>query len=186
MRIQLPTNLLRAGLALAASLLCAVAPVSDLSALGVHPARALLRAPDGQGRERGGVAGTQSGDSADVAAAVQRFHEALVSGDSATALTLLAPDVTILESGGVETRAEYRAHHLPGDITFARAVRSVRGATRVTVHGDAAWASSTSTTEGEYRGRRINSLGAELMVLVRSPEGWRITAIHWSSRARRP
>jgi hypothetical protein len=35
-------------------------------------------------------------------------------------------------------------------------------------------------------GRAINSSGAELMVLVRTSSGWKISAIHWSSRARRP
>jgi uncharacterized GH25 family protein/ketosteroid isomerase-like protein len=125
-------------------------------------------------------------DSAAAASVVERFHRALAEGDSAAALALLAPDATILESGGVETRAEYRGHHLPGDIEFARAVRSERGPVRVTIRGDVAWTVSTSTTQGEFRGRQINSSGAELMVLTRSASGWQISAIHWSSRARRP
>ena len=124
-------------------------------------------------------------DSAAVVATVERFHAALAAGDSTAALALLAPDVIILESGGVETRDEYRAHHLPGDIAFARAVKSERGPMRVAVRGDVAWASGTSTTQGEFRGRPINSAGAELVVLTRAPEGWRISALHWSSRTRR-
>jgi hypothetical protein len=28
----------------------------------------------------------------------------------------------------------------------------------------------------------VNSAGAELMVLTRMPDGWRISAVHWSSR----
>lgn len=154
---------------------------------GVGPGAAASSA-DGERRGAGGrasSAGAQTGDSAAVAAVVNRFHGALESGDSATALALLAEDAVIQESGGVETRAEYRGHHLPGDIEFARAVRSERGPVRVRVRGDAAWATSTSTTQGEFRGRAINSAGAELMVLVRTPQGWRISAIHWSSRARR-
>lgn len=125
-------------------------------------------------------------DSAEVAATVARYHEALARGDSATALALLAPHATILESGGTETVAQYRGHHLPSDIEFARAVPSVRSATRVTVRGDVAWAVSTSVTEGQFRGRAVNSAGAELMVLERAPGGWRIVAIHWSSRRRTP
>ena len=130
-------------------------------------------------------AGAQPGDSAAVAEVVNRFHGALESADSATALALLADDAVIQESGGVETRAEYRGHHLPGDIEFARAVHSERSPVRVRVRGDAAWATSTSTTQGEFRGRAINSAGAELMVLVRTSQGWKIAAIHWSSRQRR-
>ena len=123
-------------------------------------------------------------DSAEIAGVVDRFHRALATGDTAAVLRLLAPDVVIQESGGVETLSEYRSHHLPGDMAFARAVERDRSPIRVRVKGDAAWATSTSTTVGDYRGRAINSQGAELMVLRREPEGWRIVAIHWSSRAR--
>ena len=126
-----------------------------------------------------------SGDSAAVVDVVTRYHAALASADSAAALRLLAPDAVVLESGGMETVREYRSHHLPADISFAAAVPSTRTLARVTVRGDVAWVASTSTTQGELRGRAINSAGAELMVLVRSPDGWRITAIHWSSRNRR-
>jgi len=125
------------------------------------------------------------GDSAAVAAVVDRYHRALESADSVAALALLATDAVILESGGVETREEYRSHHLPADIAFARAVKGVRGPIRVVVRGDVAWATSTSTAQGEFRGRAINSAGAELMVLTRTTAGWKINAIHWSSRTRR-
>jgi ketosteroid isomerase-like protein len=126
------------------------------------------------------------GDSAAAAAVVERFHAAVVAGDSALALSFLTPDVVVLESGGMETREEFRARHLAADIAYAQAVKSVRSPMRVTVRGDAAWVSSTSTATGEYRGRSINSSGAELMVLARTPQGWRIAAIHWSSRTRQP
>jgi ketosteroid isomerase-like protein len=125
------------------------------------------------------------GDSAAVALVVSQYHAALAAGDSAGALALLSDDAVILETGGVETRDEYRAHHLPGDITFAKAIRSQRGLVHVRVRGDVAWTSGTSTTQGEMNGRTINSVGAELMVLVRTPQGWKISAIHWSSRQRR-
>lgn len=124
-------------------------------------------------------------DSAAVAHAVHAYHAALASGDSAAALELLAPDVIILESGGSEDLAQYRGHHLPGDIAFARAVKSERGPVKVTIVGDVAWATSTSVAQGKYRDRDINSSGAELMVLSRSGTGWTIRAIHWSSRNRR-
>jgi hypothetical protein len=56
----------------------------------------------------------------------------------------------------------------------------------VNVSEDVAWAASTSTSTGEFRDRAINAAGAELMVLVRTAGGWRIAAIHWSSRTLRP
>jgi len=52
------------------------------------------------------------------------------------------------------------------------------------VHGDAAWATSTTETAGTFQSRPIDSIGTELMVLSRETGGWRIRAIHWSSRAR--
>lgn len=137
----------------------------------------------------GGAPGTPSaapGDSADVARVVDAYDRALRTGDSAAALALLMPDVVILESGGMETLQEYRSHHLASDMEYARAVPGTRSAIHVRVRGDAAWAWSTSVAQGTFRTRPVNSAGAELMVLTRSPQGWRISAIHWSSRNRRP
>lgn len=140
--------------------------------------------------------GADRADSATVAAVVEDFHRALAAGDSAVVESLLAGDAIILESGGVESRSEYLAHHLSADIAFARSVRNVRAPVKVTIHGDVAWAASTSTARGQFNGREVNSAGAELMVLVRAPrgaraaaiqaDGWLIAAIHWSSRAIRP
>lgn len=138
-----------------------------------------------------GVEDTRSGrqlsrgsqaDSVAVAQIVYRFHAALEAADSATALRLLKDDAIIQESGAVETKEEYRSHHLPGDITFARAVRREGGPVRVVVRGDVAWTTSTSTMRGTFRDRLVNSQSVELMVLERTAEGWRIAAIHWSSR----
>src|SRR5688572_10249383 len=56
---------------------------------------------------------TTQADSASVVALMERLHAAMTAGDSATIMALLAPDAVILESGGVETRAEYQSHHLP-------------------------------------------------------------------------
>lgn len=148
---------------------------------GAPRATPVWQAPDGPASpSTNGVSSDSS-----VVETVDRFHRALAAGDSAAVLALLAPDAVILESGGMETPAEYRSHHLPGDIAFAQAIRRERSPIRVKIEGNVAWATSTSTTVGEYRGRAINSQGAELMVLRRDPTGWRVVAIHWSSRARR-
>lgn len=132
------------------------------------------------------VSPTPAHDSGDVVAAIEAFHAALAHGDSAAAMGMLAPDAVILETGGAETLEEYRSHHLPGDMAYAKATQRTRGPVRVTVRGDVAWASSTSTTTGEWRGKPASSRGAELVVLTRTTDGWRIAAIHWSSRAQRP
>ena len=130
--------------------------------------------------------GRSASDSAEVVSVVRRFHELLAAADSTAALALLSPDVVILESGDVETRDEYRSHHLAADIAYARApVRTTRTPARVVVRGDVAWVASSSSAQGEMRGRTVNSSGAELMILTRVVSGWQIRAIHWSSRARR-
>ncbi len=126
-----------------------------------------------------------SADSASVARVVSDFHAALAAGDSARVAGLLAPDAVILENGAIETRDHYLGGHLRGDIAFAQAVSREPGPITVKVIGDAAYASSTSISQGQYRGREVNSTGAELMVLIRTAGDWRIAAVHWSSRARR-
>ncbi|MEP6508773.1 MAG: nuclear transport factor 2 family protein [Gemmatimonadales bacterium] len=122
-------------------------------------------------------------DSAAVVSAINSFHEALSSGDSTRALGMLASDVTILESGGTETKADYRSHHLVEDIAFTKAVKSEPGPLKVTIEGNTAWTTGTSVTKGEFNGRQINSAGAESTVLTRTKSGWKIRSIHWSSRA---
>jgi ketosteroid isomerase-like protein len=74
---------------------------------------------------------------------------------------------------------------LSEDIKFARAVQSKESVLRVSVSGSVAWVASASVSEGTFAGRRINSAGAELMVLHHTELGWKIAAIHWSSRARK-
>lgn len=125
-------------------------------------------------------------DSAAAVATVERFRAALARGDSAAVLGLLAPDAIILESGSVESRAEYRSHHLPADIEYARAIPGEHKLMQATVHGDVAWVSSTSITQGKIKKRAVNSAGAELIVLSRRDRqsSWQVRALHWSSRRR--
>ena len=129
---------------------------------------------------------TTAGDSLAAARVVERFDSLLVAGDSIAALALLAPNAVVLESGGIETREQYRAHHLPADIEFVRAVRTIRDPVHAVVRGDVAWTVATSVTQGTFHERAINVADAALMVLTREPDGWRIRAIHWSSHARKP
>jgi uncharacterized GH25 family protein/ketosteroid isomerase-like protein len=150
-----------------------------------HWATFVFQVGDVGTRRATGQGTAQASDSAAAVATVEQFHRALANGDSLGALALMTDDVVVLESGGFENRAEFRSHHLSADIEFARATRSERQVRDVTVRSDAAWVSSTSSVQGEFRGRAVNSMGAELVVLVRTPSGWRISAIHWSSRARR-
>lgn len=116
---------------------------------------------------------------------VVAFGAAQAAGDTAAVLALLAPDVVIYESGGVEaSRDEYRRRHLAADMAFAAAVREEIVDRRSGSAGDVAWVLTQSRKRGTFRGREIDSRGTETMVLRRTPDGWRIVHIHWSSARR--
>jgi ketosteroid isomerase-like protein len=125
-------------------------------------------------------------DSVAVALAVEQFRRAIATGDSAGVAALLDPEAVILESGDLETRSEYLRGHLAADIAFDRAVRSTRRVVKLVRRGDAAWVVSTSRAVGTFETRPVDSDGAELIVLARAAQGWRIVAIHWSSHRHRP
>lgn len=130
----------------------------------------------------GGAARSEEPDP-QIVATVETFHGAMKKGDRAAVMALLAPDAQILEGGHAESREEYEKGHLAADIEFAQAVTSTRENVVARQEGSAAWATSSSRVSGSFKGRDINSAGAELIVLSKTAAGWRIRAIHWSSRA---
>jgi ketosteroid isomerase-like protein len=123
-------------------------------------------------------------DAAQATRAVAAFHQALKSGDAKAALQWLADDAQVLEDGELQTREQYRHHHLEADITFAKGVTTTYSQVVANAQGGTAWVSAATDTTGHYKGRPVALNGAELMVLTRSPEGWRIRAIHWSANSR--
>lgn len=133
------------------------------------------------GRTFGGSDASQTPAIATAVGTAARFHELLGRGDSAGAERLLAPDAIVLESGDVETRSQYVAHHLGEDIEFARTVPSTRTIVGSRRDGNAVWITATSVSKGKFGDRQIDSRGAELMILTRSGSKWLIRAIHWSS-----
>jgi ketosteroid isomerase-like protein len=122
-------------------------------------------------------------ETGEISTTIERFHRALVQGDRAVALVLLAPDAVILEGGEAQTRTEYQREHLADDIAFARATKTERSQPRIQRQSDVAWVTATSKTTGTFNGRKIDSVGVELMVLTKGDAGWRIHAIHWSSHS---
>ncbi len=123
-------------------------------------------------------------DSVVVAQTAVHFHEALVAGDSLKVATLLMKDARILESGGMETREEYLSHHFHSDSAFLKEIKRDTGISEVRVEGDFAWLATKNRMHGIYKGNEIDLNSAELMLLRNTTEGWRIVAIHWSSRNR--
>lgn len=131
-------------------------------------------------------AGALSPSARGAAATVDAFHAALRKGDTRSASAMLASDVLIFEGGGVErTKAEYEAHHLAADAAFTQAVPSVL--TRRAGHalGPTAWIASEGRTMGTYKGKPVDRVTAETMVLRRTGRDWKIVHIHWSSAAKK-
>jgi uncharacterized protein DUF4440 len=131
-------------------------------------------------------ASCRAADSTAVLRVARRFHEILSTGDTTGISVLLADDLRVLEGGTVENRQEYLSHHLSADIAFGKAVKEERTSFSYKCEGSVAWLVSTSTATGKFSGRDINSDGAELLLLSRTPKGWQIRAIHWSSARRQP
>ncbi len=128
--------------------------------------------------------GAPASSEAEVIAVVESFYDAMRSGNAAGAMRVIAPDATFLESGGLETRAEYEANHLPADIEFEGAVTGKRGPWRVTFEGDTAWMNALTEYEGTFKDAPVNFVSAQLVVLARDSGDWQIRTIHWSSRRR--
>ena len=124
-------------------------------------------------------------DSASAVAAVAQFHAALSAADSARAVSLLAEDVMILESGAIQTRGDYVGHHLRADINASAGSKAVRAVVRVSMAGTTAIVVSKSISPPTGAEGNTGSEMAELMVLSKTESGWQIRAVHWSSRRRK-
>ena len=113
---------------------------------------------------------------------VNGFHAALKQGQTDAALAMMAEDVVIFESGGVESsRAEYAAHHLEADAAFSAGTSRTPVSELVTVEGNLATVMRVELVAGTFKERPINSRSTETMLLRKTNGKWRIVHIHWSS-----
>jgi ketosteroid isomerase-like protein len=116
------------------------------------------------------------------AAVVDAFHAALRQGNTKTALSHLAENALIFEAGGVERgRQEYASHHLGADSAFSQAVPGKVTRRAGEAMGNVAWIATEGRTSGTYRGKAIDQVTTETMVLRRAGKAWKIVHIHWSS-----
>lgn len=120
---------------------------------------------------------------ADAKDVLASFHAALAGGDKSAALALMAPDVTIYESGYIErSRDAYASHHLAEDMAFARtSVRKVLKQSERTDGNNAFILAETETT-GTSQGKPVHAFGTETAVLQKNGDAWSIVHVHWSSR----
>jgi ketosteroid isomerase-like protein len=114
---------------------------------------------------------------------VERFSTALAAGDIERAVADLDPKVLILESGGVEkSRDEYLAGHAKADAAFLKDAHITLKDRSARASGDLAWVASESQIHSMKGSEMMMIDSTETMVLRRSPDGWKIVHIHWSSR----
>ncbi len=125
-------------------------------------------------------------DSVAAVAAVEQFHAALAAADSVRAVALLTDDVLIIESGNIQTRSEYLSGHLGADMKASQGSKGERSLMRVSVRGDAAYLVSKTLNPPTGAAGNTGSESVELMVVTKSAGVWKISAVHWSSRRRRP
>jgi ketosteroid isomerase-like protein len=123
---------------------------------------------------------------AEVAAVLESFYGAIKRGDGKAAMSVIAPDALFVESGTLETREQYEMNHLPADIDFEKQVTGTRDPLRITFKDDAAWVIATTTYDGKFEGAPVQFVSAQLMVLTKDADAWKIRSIHWSSRPFRP
>lgn len=115
--------------------------------------------------------------------AVDAFHAALRSKNTAGALSLLDRGLVVFEFGTVDPTVEaYAFRHLPFDMDLAVAARWNLETRRVGGEGNERWVLSTYRVTGKQSdGTPIDQTTLETVILRRSGELFRIVHFHWST-----
>lgn len=128
-------------------------------------------------------------DAAGIAAWLKGYDAAFLTKDVSNLATFYHPDVTIYEGTGINNGwADYRDRHLGPELKAFENLEFGHTDTKVTLMpgGESAFATSRYTIKAKMGERMLDSEGLETLVLVKTPEGWKIRHSHTSSRARRP
>lgn len=117
------------------------------------------------------------------AEAVDAFHAALRSKDTAGALSLLDRGLVVYEFGAVDPTVEaYAFRHLPLDMDLAVATQWKLESRRVGGEGNERWVLSTYRVTGRQSdGMPIDQTTLETVILRRSGALFRIVHFHWST-----
>lgn len=130
-----------------------------------------------------------SGDAAAVEAWLKSYDAAFLAKDLDRLAAFYHPDVTIYEGAGINNGwADYRDRHLGPELKAFTNLQFAHTDTKVTMMpgGQSAYATSRYTIKAKMGERELDSEGLETLMLIRTPDGWRIRHSHTSSRARRP
>ena len=133
---------------------------------------------------------TQTGsDAAAIEAWLKGYDAAFLSKDLNRIGAFYHPDVTIYEGAGINNGwADYRDRHLGPELKAFENLEFGHSGTKVTVlpGGESAFAISRYTIKAKMGERMLDNEGLETLLLIKTPEGWKIRHSHTSGRARRP
>ena len=130
-----------------------------------------------------------SGDAAAVEAWLKGYDAAFMAKDLDRLAAFYHPDVTIYEGAGINNGwADYRDRHLGPELKAFSNLQFGHTDTKVTMMpgGQSAYATSRYTIKAKMGDRELDSEGLETLMLIRTPDGWKIRHAHTSGRARRP
>ena len=128
-------------------------------------------------------------DAASVEAWLKGYDAAFLSKDLNRIADFYHPDVTIYEGAGINNGwADYRDRHLGPELKAFENLEFAHSATKVTVlpGGESAYAVSRYTIKAKMGERMLDNEGLETLLLMKTPEGWKIRHSHTSGRPRRP
>jgi uncharacterized membrane protein/ketosteroid isomerase-like protein len=112
----------------------------------------------------------------------ESMNSAIGSGNTDDLKRLLDQNVVIFESGNVESSlAEYQSHHMKSDIAFMAAMNVELLSREVIDAGDSATVISRSRISGQYKGKEINLVNTETLVIQKRNRDWKVVHVHWSS-----
>lgn len=130
-----------------------------------------------------------SNDAASVEAWLKGYDAAFLARDLDRLAAFYHPDVTIYEGGGINNGwADYRDRHLGPELKAFTNLQFGHSETKVTLlpGGQSAYATSRYIIKAKMGEREIDAEGLETLLLIRTPDGWKIRHSHTSSRPRRP
>ncbi|AOE49854.1 YybH family protein [Kangiella sediminilitoris] len=117
----------------------------------------------------------------EVGKVVAQFHAALQNSDVETIKTILAEDVLIFEGSGAErSLEEYASHHMKSDMKFLASIDSKLIERNIMINGDIAISSSRSKLTGSFKGKELNKVSIETLVLKKVRSAWKVIRVHWS------
>lgn len=110
------------------------------------------------------------------------MSSAIGSGNTDELKRLLDQNVVIFESGNVESSlAEYESHHMKSDIAFMAAMNVELISREVIDAGDSAAVISRSRIRGQFKGKEIDLVNTETLVIQKRNREWKVVHVHWSS-----